>query len=343
MGPAGPHHHGGGLRLFDRRQGEMTSVSLGGAGRRESLSWRRFVPAGALVALVVIGAALQPSFVSLGNLQNITTQAAPLLIVTLGQAIVMLARGLDLSVASLMATTAVLAAAFNSNSNADLPAIVASALALSALVGLVNGWLITKRNVSPFIATLAMMIVLQGLRFAYTKGAPSGSLPPGLRYLGAGRLAEIPVNLLVFLVLFAILAIALARTAPGRALYMVGGNPRAAELVGVRADLVTLGAYVAGSMLAGLAGLLLVGYVGAVDNWVGRGYELDSIVAAVIGGVSLSGGAGSLAGAAAGGLALVLISNIVVILGLPVQAQLVIKGVIIIVAAALSTRDDRRG
>jgi ribose/xylose/arabinose/galactoside ABC-type transport system permease subunit len=123
---------------------------------------------------------------------------------------------------------------------------------------------------------------------------------------------------------------------------MVGGSPRAAALVGVRSDLVTLCGYVAGSALAGVSGLLLVGYVGTVDNWVGRGYELDSIVAAVIGGVSLSGGAGSLSGAAAGALVLVLISNIVVILGLPVQAQLVIKGVIIIAAAALFARGGRR-
>jgi ribose transport system permease protein/inositol transport system permease protein len=319
----------------------MTSVSLSRDIYPSRANLRRYALPVLLAVLLAVASALQPSFVSLGNLQNITTQAAPLLIATLGQALVMLVRGLDLSVASLMATTAVLAAAFNATSDAALPAIFACAIALSAVVGLINGLLVTKRNVSPFIATLAMMIVLQGLRFAYTKGAPAGSLPPTLRYLGAGRLIEVPVNLIVFAALFAGLSFILSRTVVGRALYMVGGNPRAAALVGVRSDLVTLCGYVAGSMLAGLSGLLLVGYVGTVDNWVGRGYELDSIVAAIIGGVSLSGGAGSLSGAAAGALVLVLISNIVVILGLPVQAQLVIKGVIIIAAAALFARGGR--
>jgi ribose transport system permease protein/inositol transport system permease protein len=320
----------------------MTSVSLTRETQTGGARLQRFLLPALLGGLVAIAAALQPSFVSLGNLQNITTQAAPLLIVTLGQTLVMLVRGLDLSVASLMATTAVLAAAFNTMSNAALPVIFLSAIALSALVGLVNGLLVTKRNVSPFIATLAMMIVLQGLRFAYTQGAPAGELPAALRFLGAGRVLDTPVNLIVFLILFAGLSFALNRTIVGRAIYMVGGNPRAAELVGIRSDLVTLGGYVAGSVLAGLAGLLLVGYVGTVDNWVGRGYELDSIVAAVIGGVSLSGGAGRLGGAAAGALVLVLIANIVVILGLPDQAQLVIKGVVIVAAAAMFARSARR-
>jgi ribose/xylose/arabinose/galactoside ABC-type transport system permease subunit len=255
---------------------------------------------------------------------------------------VMLVRGLDLSVASLMATMAVVATAFNASDDSAIPMIFAIVVVLSAIVGLANGLLVTRRKVSPFIATLAMMIVLQGLRFAYTKGAPAGSLPQGFRYLGAGRLWGFPVNLILFALLFAILWVVLSKTSLGRRIYIVGGNPRAAELVGLNSDRITIVGYVLCSVLAGLGGLLLVGYVGTVDNWVGRGYELDSIIAAVMGGVSLAGGAGGIAGATAGGLILILISNIVVILGLPVQAQLIIKGVIIVSASALFVRSQRR-
>src|SRR5207253_8536186 len=113
-------------------------------------------------------------------------------------------------------------------------------------------------------------------------------------------------------------------TTLGRKIYIVGGNQQAARLVGIEADRITILCYVIGSVMAGLAGLFLVGFVGTVDNWVGRGYELDSIVAVVIGGVSLAGGVGTVGGAVLGALILTVLFNIVVILGLPVQAQLVV-------------------
>lgn len=295
----------------------------------------------ALVALVAVATAIQPSFLAPANLQDILTQAAPLALVVLGQAFVILVRGLDLSVASLMASVAVLATAFNATSDAMIPVIFVAAVVFSALVGLINGLLVTKRNVSPFLATLAMMIVLQGIRFYYTQGSPSGSLPEGFRFLGAGQILGIPVNVLAFAICFAGLGWLLHKSSFGRKIYITGGNPAAADLVGIRSDRVIIACYVICSVMAGIAGLFLVGFVGTVDNWVGRGYELDAIVACVIGGIALTGGRGTLWGAAAGALILVLIFNIVIILGLPVQAQLMIKGLIIIVAAALFARAQR--
>ncbi|MEQ9259036.1 MAG: ABC transporter permease [Roseovarius sp.] len=315
----------------------MTDLSAkpGAAAPRTSAFLQRFAVPLALVALVAVATAVQPSFLSPNNLQDILTQAAPLALVVLGQAFVILVRGLDLSVASLMASVAVLATAFNATSNAMIPVIFAAAIVASALVGLINGLLVTKRNVSPFLATLAMMIVLQGVRFYYTQGAPSGALPEGFRFLGAGRIAGIPVNVIAFALCFALLAWLLHKSSLGRKIYITGGNPKSADLVGIRSDRVTILCYVICSVMAGIAGLFLVGFVGTVDNWVGRGYELDAIVACVIGGIALSGGRGTLWGAAAGALILVLIFNIVIILGLPVQAQMIIKGLIIIIAAAL--------
>lgn len=292
----------------------------------------------ALVALVALATAVQPSFLSPNNVQDILTQAAPLALVVLGQAFVILVRGLDLSVASLMASVAVLATAFNATSDAMIPVIFVAVVIASAMVGLINGLLVTKRNVSPFLATLAMMIVLQGIRFYYTQGSPSGALPNGFRFLGAGRIAGIPVNVIAFTLCFASLAWLLHKSSFGRKIYITGGNPVAADLVGIRSDRVVITCYMICSVMAGIGGLFLVGFVGTVDNWVGRGYELDAIVACVIGGIALSGGSGNLWGATAGALILVLIFNIVIIMGLPVQAQMIIKGTIIIFAAAMFAR-----
>lgn len=294
--------------------------------------------AGVLLALVAAAGVLSPAFLRPGNLGNLVVQAAPLCIAVLGQMIVITARGLDLSVGSLMATVAVMATAFETTSNAMVLPIVATVLAFAVAVGAASGWLVVARGISPFLATLAMMIVLQGLRFAYTKGAPSGELPPGIRFIGTGSMLGVPFSVLVVAAVTLAMVLLLHRSAFGRRVFVVGTNPRAAELVGIAAGRVTIACYAIGGGLSGLAGLVLIGYVGTVDNWVGRGYELDSILAAVIGGVVLGGGAGSVLGALLGALILVVLFNLVLILGLPVELQLVIKGLVIVAAAAIRVR-----
>ncbi len=320
----------------NRPPGRKETGSLGSAISAATRRIRSEVGLAAFLGMLMLVATLiQPRFIDPANLRDILTQAAPLLIVTMGQAFVILVRGLDLSVASLMATVAVLATAFNAQSDIMIVPIFAAAIAFSATVGLINGLLVTKRRVSPFLATLAMMILLQGLRFSYTQGAPAGTLPPGFRWLGTGDFAGVPVNLMAAALLAVVLWIALHKGVFGRRVFIVGGNPRAAELVGIKADRTIVACYVICSVMAGIGGLFLVGYVGTVDNWVGRGYELDSIVAAVMGGVVLSGGRGSIAGALLGALILVTIFNIIIIVGLPVQGQFVVKGAVIIGAAAI--------
>ena len=287
-----------------------------------------------LGALLVVAAVVSPPFLRPANLVNVLTIAAPLGMVVVGQTFVILVRGLDLSVASLMATVAVLATAFRATSNDAIPMIFVAAIAFSAVVGFVSGWFVAKRNVSPFLATLAMMIILQGIRFAYTGGAPISTLPPGMGFLASGRVFGVPVNLITLAVLAAVLGIVLHRSRLGRQIFMVGSNPKAAFLNGVPRDRVVILCYVICSICAGIGGLFLLGYVGTVSNWVGQGYELDSIVAAVMGGVALTGGRGNVFAALLGVAVLVVINNLVLLLGLPIEMQLIIKGVIIIGAAA---------
>ncbi len=287
-----------------------------------------------LAILMAVAAAASPAFLRPANLVNVLTIAAPLGMVVIGQTFVILVRGLDLSVASLMATVAVLATAFKATTNDAIPLIFLAAIAFSAVVGLLNGWLVAKRNVSPFLATLAMMIILQGMRFAYTGGAPISTLPPGMGFLASGRIYGVPVNLLTLAVLAIALGVVLHRSRFGREIFMVGSNPKAAFLNGVAPDRVVILCYVICSVCAGIGGLFLLGYVGTVSNWVGQGYELDSIVAAVMGGVALSGGRGNIYAALLGVAVLVVINNLVLLLGFPIEMQLIIKGFIIIGAAA---------
>src|SRR5450631_1909544 len=144
-----------------------------------------------LPALLLLGGVISPSFLGASNISNLLLQIAPLGIVAIGQSFVMIVRGLDLSVASIMATAAVIATGF-SGANGDVLVIVAVVSAICIATGLINGFLIAKRHVSPFLATLATMILLQGFRFAYTQGAPSGNVPPLFRTLGSGKLDGIP-------------------------------------------------------------------------------------------------------------------------------------------------------
>jgi ribose/xylose/arabinose/galactoside ABC-type transport system permease subunit len=183
-----------------------------------------------------------------------------------------------------------------------------------------------------------MWIVLEGCRYAYNGGAPSGNVPPSFRVIGSGNYHGIPYNVLILAALALAFVVLLHRSALGRRIFLVGGNPVMARLVGIDVDRIVIACYVLSGLLAAVAGLILSGFVGLVDNFVGRGFELDSIVAAVLGGIVLSGGRGTIVGALVGAAILVAIGNAVLLFGLPIQFQLIIKGLVIVAAAALHAR-----
>ncbi|CAB3793997.1 ABC transporter permease [Pararobbsia alpina] len=293
------------------------------------------------VLLVLASGAMSPTFLRGDNLVNMLVQFAPLGIVVIGQVFVILVGGLDLSVASVMATAAVVATGFD-GTNATVPAVFGATFAMCLCTGLLNGFLVTKRQVSPFLATFASAVVLEGLRFAYTQGAPSGNVAPLFHSMGTGFVRGMPVNVLILAACALVLGVLLHASTFGRRVFMVGGNSESARLVGVNPDRVRIVCYVISALLSGVAGLVLSGYVGIVDNWVGKGFELDSIVAAVMGGVALSGGRGTLPGGLIGAAILVIVFNIVLLVGMPVQAQTIVKGVIIIGASACYVIRQRR-
>jgi ribose/xylose/arabinose/galactoside ABC-type transport system permease subunit len=182
------------------------------------------------------------------------------------------------------------------------------------------------------------MIVLQGFRFAITNGAPSGNVPPAFKVIATELFLGVPINLIILLVLAAFFVTLAMRMPIGRRIYIVGNNPVAARLAGIGVDRTQIFCYIVSALLASIGGLVLVGYVDVVDNFVGRGYELDSIVAAVMGGVALSGGKGNVVGGLTGTLILVVLANLVLQIGLPIQFQMILKGSVVIMATGFYSR-----
>jgi ribose/xylose/arabinose/galactoside ABC-type transport system permease subunit len=208
----------------------------------------------------------------------------------------------------------------------------------SIIVGLANGLLVTKLKIPPFITTLGMILIVQGVRFVYSKGTPKTYIPDSLRFYGRDSLGPIPMALIVWVVIVVIVTFVLSRTTFGRRLYATGGNPRTAYLSGVDIDKIKIAAYTTCSFLAGIAGLILVGYVGTADSWLGLGYELNAIAAVVIGGTAFEGGKGSQIGTIAGVLILTVLFNLVLMLQFDEEARRIVKGLIILTSVALYAR-----
>ena len=263
-------------------------------------------------------------------------------IVSIGQTFAILARSIDLSVANLISVAAVLASfVMQGRPEMMLPA-VALALAVSAAVGLANGVLIAKLQVNPLIATLGVGLILQGLLSAsFTDFA--GSVPKEFQALAYGGLGAVPYSVIGLFVLAAIASAILKATRFGAHLYAVGGNAEGARLAGIRTDLVTIGAHVVCSLLAGLTGLYLASRLRSGAPWVGRDgvYDLESIAVVVIGGTLLAGGRGGVWGTLAGVLLFASLDASFNMLGISAYPKLVLRGAIVIAAVAIYTMRTR--
>jgi ribose/xylose/arabinose/galactoside ABC-type transport system permease subunit len=273
---------------------------------------------------------------------NVIRQAAILGVVATGQTFAILAGGIDLSVASVIAFMSILSANLMEGRNEMFLPVAALCLGISLVIGLLNGLFVTRLRIPPFIATLAMGLIVQGVRFIYCNGVPKGSIPDDLRFFGRGMVLHVPVPVLLCIGGALIAWMLLKHTTFGRGVYATGGSVRTAYLSGVKVDSVRTVTYILSSLWAGIAGLILTGYIGFADNWLGRGYDLNSIAAVVIGGTALSGGKGSVWGSLAGALMTWIMFNIVLLLGLDVDTQRIVKGVVIIFAVSLYARLNRR-
>ncbi|RVI90336.1 ABC transporter permease [Sinorhizobium medicae] len=267
------------------------------------------------------------------NLLNVGRQASVVAIVALGQALVIIARGIDLSVGSVIGLSAVVGAVLMRDTGSETIGLVGG-LATGLACGVVNGLLYTRFRINPFIATLGTLSIARGIALLMTGGIP---VPFGgfAEFVGAGRIHNIPVSFLLMIVLAIIVHIFAVRTVTGREIYAIGDNPKASRLAGVNIHYIRLFVFALCGLLAGLGGLILAGNLASADPNLGMGYELDVIAAVILGGTALSGGRGSIIGVIIGALLMALLNNAFVLLGISAYCQVVTKGLVIIFAVGL--------
>jgi ribose transport system permease protein len=282
------------------------------------------------VILVVVAAASSEFFFTQTNLTNIARQMVTNGLISLGMLVVILTGGIDLSVGAVVALAGITA----SGLQADLPLALAIliALAVGSVAGTVNGFLVARFRLAPFIVTLATLSAFRGLVFVYSDTPITPGDPSFRTLLGGGFIGPIPVPVIILLMCYAVVWLFIGRTTPGRAIVAIGGNAEAVRLAGVNVRRHVVLAYLLSGFFSALAGVLLVSRLGIAQPNVGVGYELDAIAACVIGGAILGGGGGSVIGALGGVLTLGLIDNLLNLFNVQSYFQQVLKGLIIVVA-----------
>ena len=287
-----------------------------------------------LVILLIISALITPNMFENETLAVMFRQCAQLGIIAIGQTMVMLVAGLDLSIGGVIVMTSMVVAEVSNGRNEMIPFAILIALIVGMIIGLCNGLLITIRKVPPLVATLVMLFLVQGVQQAFTRGVPSGFVPEALGVVNKSW-GFISIPLLLWIILNGLFLIILRRTSYGLRIFAVGSNPEAARLNGLPVNLIKISVYVLSSILAVISGVILTGYVGYVDRFIATGLDLDSIAAAVVGGTSFFGGKGKLMGTIAGVLIIQILSTMVVLIGLDIQTQFIIKGLIILAAVSI--------
>ena len=286
---------------------------------------------GVLVLLVLVTGLIEPGYFSLRGIRNTLLLAAPVGIMAAAQTVLMLTRGIDISVA-MVATLA--AYIIGSQAGSGIGLAIGWGLLAGAVVGAVNGLVVGIFRVHPLIVTLAMSAILLGLLSQWAQSIFRGatSVPAFVRTVGGGSFAGnlIPYNTLVWLAVAVLVIVGLKRTGLGRMVYAIGDNPDAARLAGVRAWQVLLAVYTISGFLAALAGVLIAGQVGAVDLRLAQEFLLPSVAAAVIGGTSLFGGVGSYSGTIVGALILGVLSTMLTFLNATQAMKQVVFGVIVL-------------
>ena len=288
----------------------------------------------ALMLLLIVAAVVTPNLFEKETLAVMFRQCAQLGIIAIGQTMVMLVAGLDLSVGGVIVMTSMVVAEVSNGRNEMIPAAVVVALIIGMLIGLGNGLLVTKRKVPPLVATLVMLFLVQGAQQAFTRGVPSGFVPEALGIVNQSW-GFLSIPLLIWIGLNAVFLVILKGTTYGRRIYATGSNPEAARLTGIPVNLIKISVYVLASGLAVISGVVLTGYVGYVDRFIATGLDLDSIAAAVVGGTAFFGGKGGLLGTIAGVLIIQVLSTMVVLIGLEIETQFIIKGLVILAAVTL--------
>ena len=303
------------------------------------LKSREAILALAILALLAVIAFRFPGFVAPANLANVLTDTSPLIILALGQMAVILTKCIDLSVAANLALCGMIAAILN-GMGVPLPVILIAVVALGAGLGAVNGLLVWKLNIPSIVVTLGTMTIYRGIIFVLTDGKWINAHQMSERFKAFPRAVILGLPVMAWIAVGVVLGFALFvnRTAPGRALFAVGGNPHAAVYTGISVGRTQFMAFVLSGALAGLTGYLWVARYAVAYVDIAGGFELDVVAACVIGGIAIAGGAGSVAGAVMGALFLGIVKNALPVVGISPFWQMAISGSAILIAIAFNAR-----
>nr|WP_170875184.1 ribose ABC transporter permease [Virgibacillus pantothenticus] len=293
---------------------------------------------GLLLITIVLGV-MSDNFFTLNNIFNLLRQVSVNALIAFGMTFVILTAGIDLSVGSTLALGSALTAGLLA-SGMDPFLAVCIGLLIGLILGAVNGLIIAKGKVAPFIATLATMTIFRGATLVYTDGKPITGLSDSFAFemIGKGYVFGIPFPVIIMIVVFFSLFFVLRSTVFGRQVYAIGGNEEASKLSGIRADRVKIGVYSLTGMLSVLAGIIITSRLDSAQPTAGAMYELDAIAAVVIGGTSLSGGRGRIFGTLIGALIIGVIDNGLNLLNVSSFYQQIVKGLVILLAVLLDRK-----
>jgi inositol transport system permease protein len=289
-----------------------------------------------LLVIVIISSLASPIFFTAQNITNVIRQIAVVTIIAFGETFILILGMIDLSVGSVLALTGCIATGVM-KSTGSLTIAVLSGLILGAIIGLINGFVITKFRIPSFIMTLAMMTIARGLVLIYTEGMPITDLGNFL-VLGQGSIWIIPTPIVIMLAVFAISWLLLNKTKFGRYIYAIGGNEAAAIASGIKTNKIIIMAYTYCGILTAMGGIVLMSRINSGQPAAGTNYEFDAVTAAIVGGTSLMGGTGNIPGTLVGALIVGIINNVLTLLNVSSYYQMVVKGLIIAGAVILDVK-----
>lgn len=293
----------------------------------------------ALIVLIIFVSILSPSFLSLTNLMNLMRQVSTNALIAFGMTFVIITGGIDLSVGSTLALSSAIMAGMIVNGIDPLIAMTVSLIA-GFVLGAVNGLLITKGKLVPFIATLATMTIYRGATLVLTDGKPITGLDETFifQFMGRGYFFGIPFPIVITLVVFALLFVLLHKMSFGRKTFAIGGNEKASFIAGVKSNKIKIFVYSISGVLASLAGIILTSRLNSAQPTAGESYEMDAIASVVLGGTSMTGGKGRIFGTLIGALIIGTLNNGLNLLGVSTFYQQIVKGIVIIIAVLIDRR-----
>lgn len=292
-----------------------------------------------LLLLLIILSILSPAFLKSANLINIMQQVTVNAIVAIGMTVVILTGGIDLSVGSIIALSGMVMAKLMVDKDAGSGTAILTGLLIGAAIGLVNGILIAKFKLQPMIATLGMMQVARGLDLTLAQGRTVSGFQPFFRKIGVANIpgTTVPIQIILMIALYILIFFLLRYRRFGRFIYSIGGNEEAARLSGVNVNLYKILAYMLCGVTAAIASIIMTAKLNSAVPTAGEGYELDAVASSVIGGISLTGGVGSVWGTLMGAMIIGVIKNGLNLLNVSSYLQQVVTGLIVIAAVLADT------